>query len=96
MESARPDPMRVFLQFAPLVLAFPTAFGLARCRHGGTAAAVLIAAACLLMYEYGLLASVPYGAGILMGKIGFLTGLAALVVRLALRLRLTRERRRTS
>ncbi|MFD4031647.1 hypothetical protein ACFWVP_14275 [Streptomyces sp. NPDC058637] len=93
VESARPDPMRVFLEFAPLVLAFPTAFGLAPSRYGGVAATVLVAASVALMYEYGLLASVPYGAGTLLGRIGFLTGLAALVIRLAPRLRLGRERR---
>ncbi|MER7311698.1 MULTISPECIES: hypothetical protein [Streptomyces] len=96
VESARPEPVRVLLQFAPLVLAFPAALGLARSRHGGAVAAVVIVAACALMYEYGLLASVPYGAGMLIGKVAFLTGLAALLIRLALRLRGTREHPGTS
>ncbi|AEN08135.1 MULTISPECIES: hypothetical protein [unclassified Streptomyces] len=96
VESARPEPVRVLLQFAPLVLAFPAALGLARSRHGGAVATVVVAAACALVYEYGLLASVPYDAGMLIGKAGFLTGLAALLIRLALRLRATRERTRAS
>ncbi|MER6720663.1 hypothetical protein [Streptomyces halstedii] len=96
VESARPEPVRVLLLFAPLVLAFPAALGLARSRHGGAVAAVVIVAACALIYEYGLLASVPYGAGMLIGKVGFLTGLAALLIRLALRLRATREHPGTS
>ncbi|GAA2984641.1 MULTISPECIES: hypothetical protein [Streptomyces] len=96
VESARPEPVRVLLRFAPLALAFPAALALARFRHGGTVAAAVVVAACALMYEYGLLASVPYDAGTLIGKVGFLTGLAALLIRLALRLRATRERPRAS
>lgn len=96
-EPVRADPMRLLAFFAPLVLAFPAAWGLARLRYGAVCAAVLVAAPMVaLLYHHDLMASVPYDSGNLWAEAAILTGVAALVIRLGLRLRSARERRRTT
>ncbi|MFB7294129.1 hypothetical protein [Actinacidiphila glaucinigra] len=96
-EPGRADPMHLFAFFTPLVLAFPAAWGLARLRYGAVCAGTLIAATLVVpLYHDGLLASVPYGSGSLWAEAAVLTGFAALVIRLGLRLRSARERRRTT
>ncbi|WUD70812.1 hypothetical protein OG937_03525 [Streptomyces sp. NBC_00510] len=96
-ESGRADPMHLFTLFAPLVLAFPAAFGLARVRHGALCAAVLVVAPLfVLLYPYGVAAAVPYASGMLWAKTASLTGAAALAIRLGLRSRAARQNRGTT
>ncbi|MFF4243738.1 hypothetical protein ACFYY2_04615 [Streptomyces sp. NPDC001822] len=90
-ESARPDPIRLFLLFAPLALALPTAFGVARVRYGALAAAALVGVPSALLYQHNLLAEVPYASGQLLAQVAVLTGVAALAVRCAARLRPARR-----
>ncbi|MEU4096358.1 hypothetical protein [Streptomyces sp. NPDC026673] len=95
-EPARPEPMHLFALFAPLVLAFPTAVGLARLRYGAFLALALGAASfSLLLYPFPL-PPAPYATNGHLSWIGTMTGAAALVIRLGLRLRLAWHRRQTS
>lgn len=88
MVSARPDPMGLFVRFAPVVLAFPAAAALARVRYGAVAAAALAAAAFASTVPVGWLSEVvPYAAGPWIAQFAFATGVAALAVRLGRRLR---------
>ncbi|MET9880905.1 hypothetical protein ABZZ36_40855 [Actinacidiphila glaucinigra] len=93
--SARPDPMFLFAMFAPLVLAFPAAVGLARFRYGAFLAVALGATSfSLLWFPYPF--AFPYAMDGHMAWTGTMTAAAALMIRLGLRLRLAWQRRQTS
>lgn len=93
----RADPMRLFAFFAPLVLAFPAAWGLARLRHGWVSSVALVAVPLIaLLHPHWPAAFAPYDSGYLWAEIATLTCVAALVIRLGLRLRSALERRRTT
>ncbi|MFK0132394.1 hypothetical protein ACIQRZ_18820 [Streptomyces rubiginosohelvolus] len=93
-ESARPDPVRLFLTLAPLVLAPPAAVGLARCRFGAPfAAVVVIGGAFAYVFPHTFLTVVPYDSGRLNALVTALAGTAALILRFGLRPRFVRQRR---
>ncbi|MDJ1640032.1 hypothetical protein [Streptomyces pakalii] len=93
-ESARPDPVRLFLTVAPLVLAPPAAVGLARCRFGAAfAAVVVIGGAFAYVFPHAFLTVVPYDSGRLNALVTALAGTAALILRFGLRPQFVRQRR---
>lgn len=95
-ESARPAPMHLLALFAPLVLAFPAAAGLARLRYGAFLAVALGAVSFGLLLYPDFLPEAPYATMGHLSWTGTMTGAAALVIRLGLWVRLAWQRRQTS